>query len=95
MIEEQWLAGSRRSRTRSSARARSRAPLPARECRAASKDECLEAHGRGQDLRDAGTPDERAADVPRVRAELVPGDHRTGRLRAVPAKNLAIDSCRQ
>lgn len=28
--------------------------LAARECRAASKDECLEAHGRGQDLRDAG-----------------------------------------
>lgn len=28
--------------------------LGARECRAASKDECLEAHGRGQDLRDAG-----------------------------------------
>ena len=28
--------------------------LDARECRAASKDECLEAHGRGQDLRDAG-----------------------------------------
>jgi hypothetical protein len=28
--------------------------LGARECRAASKEECLEAHGRGQDLRDAG-----------------------------------------
>lgn len=28
--------------------------LGARECRAASKDECLEAHGHGQDLRDAG-----------------------------------------
>jgi hypothetical protein len=28
--------------------------LGARECRAASKDECLDAHGRGQDLRDAG-----------------------------------------
>ena len=28
--------------------------LGAGECRAASKDECLEAHGRGQDLRDAG-----------------------------------------
>ncbi len=28
--------------------------LAAGECRAASKEECLEAHGRGQDLRDAG-----------------------------------------
>ncbi len=28
--------------------------LGAGECRAASKEECLEAHGRGQDLRDAG-----------------------------------------
>ena len=30
------------------------ASLGERECRAASKEECLEAHGRGQDLRDAG-----------------------------------------
>ena len=28
--------------------------LSARECRAASKEECLDAHGRGQDQRDAG-----------------------------------------
>jgi hypothetical protein len=53
MMAGQWLAG----RTLAYALfgvALFAVSLPARECRAASKDECLEAHGRGQDLRDAG-----------------------------------------